>query len=72
MAKSRKKYVQLANGVRVFVRPGETADDVMQHLDRWRREQAFHIARVPELAAKARKLGILDAEVTPPPKPKTN
>jgi len=54
----RKKNRQRPQ-VTIVLRPGESADEVHQHMKRWRKEMAFRIAQHPDLVEKARKLGIV-------------
>jgi hypothetical protein len=52
--------------VKIVAPPGQSSDEVQQHMARWRKEMAFAIAQHPDLVAKAKKLGIvLDDEAEP-------
>jgi hypothetical protein len=45
--------------VRVIPQPGQKPDDLLQGLARWRKELAFNVAKHPELAKRARDIGIV-------------
>jgi hypothetical protein len=45
--------------VRIVAPPGQTPDEVRQHLARWRKQLAFDIAQHPDPVAKAKKIGIV-------------
>ncbi len=51
--------------VKITAPPGQSPDDVEQHMKRWRQELAFAIEQHPDLAAKARRLGIVLDEGEP-------
>ena len=52
--------------VRIVPQPGQSPDDIQQGLIRWRRQLAFDVAQHPDLAAKARRLGIVLDDGEPP------
>jgi len=68
MAMSRRKARKAPKAsVTLIPATGMDADDFHQQFKRWQEERRFLIAQHPDLAEKARKLGILPSRPTKPP-----